>query len=65
MIELDKCPHCGEAAELRRSRQFSPEDLGELNTWYVICTNLECEVRTLQYMTPEKAARVWNRRVQA
>jgi hypothetical protein len=64
MIELKDCPCCGEKAAMRES--WEPLTVsGALQTWYVICTNQECELRTMKYLSPEKAARVWNRRVQA
>ena len=64
MIEIDKCPHCGEAAKLRGSWETSITG-GKMQTWYVICTNPECEVRTMKYASQQTAVKVWNRRVQA
>lgn len=62
-IELDTCPCCGSAAEMRKSYETSSA-VGAIKTWFVICTNVECEIRTIRYLSPEKAASVWNRRVQ-
>lgn len=63
-IELDTCPCCGSAAEMRKSYETSSA-AGAITTWFVICTNVECEIRTMKYLAPEKPARVWNRRAQA
>lgn len=64
MIKLKDCPCCGEKAAMRESWETSRLG-GTMQTWFVICTNAECEIRTMKYLSPEKAARVWNRRVQA
>lgn len=55
ICDLRPCPFCGGAAELRDGLQKIP-------TFYVICTNLACEIRTLEYLTPAGAAKRWNRR---
>lgn len=43
MIELENCPCCGEKAAMRES--WEPLTVsGALQTWYVICTNQDCEL---------------------
>ena len=55
--QLKNCPFCGKAAK------FVKDDLTEEKVgWFAICSNVRCEIRTLTCWTPEKAARLWNRR---
>lgn len=62
-MSLKPCPFCGKKAEVRRT---VAQDLGgkaSMPTFFVICTNTKCEVRTLQFKSRLNAERVWNRRV--
>ena len=50
--ELKPCPFCGGKAELI----IAPD-----NGWGVVCRG-ECESQTCSWVSPKKAAAVWNRR---
>lgn len=52
-MKLKSCPFCGGEAEVM-------EGLRKIPTYFVICS--KCEIRTLEYLTPENAAKRWNRR---
>lgn len=61
--ELKACPFCGHEAELRENERITV--LGELmRTFFVICGNVCCGIRTLECLSPDSAARIWNRRTQ-
>ena len=55
MNKLKPCPFCGGQPELVHLC------MGLQDEWYVVCH--ECEIRTLAFFTPTKAASRWNRRV--
>lgn len=61
--ELKACPCCGHQAELRENERSTV--LGKpMWTYYVICGNPRCEIRTVECISPNSAARIWNRRTQ-
>lgn len=62
-LELKACPFCGHEAELRENERIMMNaDL--MRTWYVICGNVHCGIRTLERDSRDKAVRIWNRRTQ-
>lgn len=61
--DLKACPFCGHEAELRENERIMVGG-DPIRTCYVICGNLRCGIRTLEYVRPESAARIWNRRTQ-
>jgi hypothetical protein len=61
--DLKECPYCGHEAELRENERSTV--LGDpMRTFYVICGNLHCGIRTLECISPNSAVRIWNRRTQ-
>ena len=62
-LNLKACPCCGHQAELRENERSTV--LGKpMRTWYVNCGNPRCGIRTLECVSPNSAARIWNRRTQ-
>lgn len=61
--DLKACPCCGHQAELRENERITV-DGDPMRTWYVICGNVRCGIRTLECVSQESAARIWNRRTQ-
>lgn len=53
-ITLKPCPFCGGKAELTESFYQTP-------VWRVVCH--KCEIATFLFLSPESAAKRWNRRV--
>ena len=58
-MELKPCPFCGKPAKQVRTEHKSVKG-DKIATWFVICT--KCECGTFQFLSPEKAAKIWNRR---
>lgn len=61
--ELKACPCCGHQAEMRENERIMMGGV-PIRTWYVICSNIRCGIRTLEYFSFRYAARIWNRRTQ-
>lgn len=60
---LKACPFCGHEAELRENERIMVGG-DPMRTFYVICGNPRCGIRTLECVSPNSAARIWNRRTQ-
>lgn len=61
--ELKACPFCGHEAELWKSDRATVDE-DPMRTWYVNCGNPRCWIRTPECVSPDSAARIWNRRTQ-
>ena len=59
MIEIKRCPKCGQVAELY-SDQISWCDV----SYQVRCTNEYCNEETLRYDNKYDAANEWNKKAQ-
>ena len=53
-VELLPCPFCGAYAEIKNVYWG--------DTYYARCTNKDCEMRGLEWLTPEDAYEAWNKR---
>ena len=62
-MELKPCPFCGSPAQMRVNKITGSYIDVKVPTYYVICSNMSCEIRTLEYLKPEHAAKRWNRRI--
>lgn len=52
------CPFCNKNAELMHNNYAA---VGS-PTYYVMCSGVDCSVKTLEYLYKEDAVKAWNRR---
>lgn len=62
-MRLKPCPFCGRPAKLLQTERQTVRGT-TIAGWFVICGNARCSCRTLEFLTPERAVKTWNRRAE-
>lgn len=59
--KLLKCPFCGAKYSDDPKSKGTVKLIKGVTYYWVVCLN--CGIRTGEYLAPEKAVKVWNRRI--
>lgn len=65
MADLKPCPFCGSVPKMQQDGRYPRPKCERIDAFEVVCTNWDCIIGGVDnhyYLSPEKAAKAWNRR---